>query len=379
MNFEKRFCTFCRTIYSEKFIPLHRPVFNGSEKKYLNDCIDTNFVSSVGKKVDEFEDSIIKFTGAKYAIATMNGTAALQIAMELAGVCHDEEVLTQPLTFIATCNAINYSGAKPIFIDVDQDSLGMSPEALERFLQKNAFLKKGQVFNRKTKKRISACVPMHTFGFPLRVKEIQGICDKWNIPLIEDSAESLGSLYRNKHTGTYGLFGVFSFNGNKVITTGGGGMLITNNKSLAKKAKHITTTAKKNHPFEYVHDSVGYNYRLPNINAALGCAQMEQLKKFLKQKKDVSIKWKNFFYDNDVSFIQPIERAEPNYWLNTIVLNSKKERDRFLNYTNNNNVMTRPAWRLMNKLKMFNNCQSDDLKNANWLEQRIVNIPSSVP
>ena len=220
---------------------------------------------------------------------------------------------------------------------------------------------------------------MHTFGFPLRIKEIQRICEEWNIPLIEDSAESLGSFYSGKHTGTYGMFGIYSFNGNKVITTGGGGMLVTDNKLLAKKAKHITTTAKKNHPYEYVHDSVGYNYRLPNINAALGCAQMKQLNKFLKQKKKVAKKWEKFFSENNVKFIKPIEKADPNYWLNTIVLKSKKERNNFLNYTNNNNVMTRPVWRLMNKLEMFKKCQHDGLKNSEWLENRTVNIPSSVP
>ena len=379
MTFEKKFCEYSRTIYSEEFIPLHRPVFKGLEKKYLKECIDTNFVSSVGKKVGDFEDAIIEFTGSKYAIATMNGTAALHIAMELAGVKQDEEVLTQPLTFIATCNAISYTRAKPVFIDVDRDSLGMSPESLEQFLIKNTFTKKSQIFNKKTKKRISACVPMHTFGFPLRIKEIQRICEEWNIPLIEDSAESLGSFYSGKHTGTYGMFGIYSFNGNKVITTGGGGMLVTDNKLLAKKAKHITTTAKKNHPYEYVHDSVSYNYRLPNINAALGCAQMKQLNKFLKQKKKVAKKWENFFSENNVNFIKPIEDADPNYWLNTIVLKSKKERNNFLDYTNNNNVMTRPVWRLMNKLVMFKKCQHDGLKNAEWLEDRTVNIPSSVP
>lgn len=379
MSFEKKFCEYSRTIYSEEFIPLHRPVFKGLEKKYLNECIDTNFVSSVGKKVSDFEDAIVEFTKTKYAIATVSGTAALHIAMELAGVKQDEEVLTQPLTFIATCNAISYTRAKPVFLDVDRDTLSMSPQSLEQFLIKNTYTKKSQIFNKKTKKRISACVPMHTFGFPSRIKEIQRICKEWNIPLIEDSAESLGSFYSGKHTGTYGIFGIFSFNGNKVITTGGGGMIVTNNKSLAKKAKHITTTAKKNHPYEYIHDSVGYNYRLPNINAALGCAQMKQLEKFLKQKKRVAEKWEKFFVENNINFIKPIEKADPNYWLNTILLNSKKERDNFLYYTNQNNVMTRPTWRLMHKLEMFKRCQHDGLQNAEWLEQRIVNIPSSVP
>ena len=301
----------------------------------------------------------------------MSGTAALHIAMELAGVKQDEEVLTQPLTFIATCNAISYTRAKPVFLDVDRDTLGMSPESLEQFLIKNTYTKKSQIFNKKTKKRISACVPMHTFGFPSRIKEIQRICKEWNIPLIEDSAESLGSFYCGKHTGTYGIFGIFSFNGNKVITTGGGGMIVTNNKSLAKKAKHITTTAKKNHPYEYIHDSVGYNYRLPNINAALGCAQMKQLEKFLKQKKRVAEKWEKFFVENNINFIKPIEKADPNYWLNTILLNSKKERDNFLYYTNQNNVMTRPTWRLMHKLEMFKRCQHDGLKMQNGLNKEL--------
>ena len=368
-----------RDIYGEGFIPLHRPVFEGNERKYLNECIDSNFVSSVGAKVNEFEDKVCQFTGANYAIATVNGTAALHTAINLSGVNYGDEVITQSLTFIATCNAICYSGAVPIFIDVDKDTMGMSPNSLKVFLENNAKIKDGQCFNKISGKRISACVPMHTFGFPCRIKEIAKICTEWNIALIEDIAESLGSYVNSKHTGNFSSMAALSFNGNKLITTGGGGMLITNNEELAKKAKHITTTAKVPHPYEFVHDMVGFNYRMPNLNAALGCAQIENLQEMLSIKNKVAMTWKSFFDEKDIYFIEGINETKPNFWLNAICLKSKAERDWFLKYTNKNNVMTRPIWTLMSKLKMFKNCQNDGLKNSTWLEERVINIPSSVP
>jgi perosamine synthetase len=375
----REFLSKSRSIYGDGFVPLHRPVFEGNERKYLVDCIDSNFVSSVGAKVSEFEQKVAEFTGSKYAIATVNGTAALHIAIELAGVKPGDEVISQALTFIATCNAISYSGAKPLFVDVDIDTMGLSPEALRRFLEQNAVKRAAGTFNKTSGKRISACVPMHTFGFPCRIAEITHICAEWDIALIEDAAESLGSYVGNRHTGTFARLATLSFNGNKVITTGGGGMIITDDSELAKRAKYITTTAKVPHPYEFVHDEIGYNYRMPNLNAALGCAQMERLDEFLTIKTQLSNQWDAFFDQSGVRFVRANVGNKANNWLNALVLNSKEDRDKFLKVTNDNGVMTRPIWTLMSKLSMFKDCQSDGLDNSLWLEDRVVNIPSSVP
>ena len=366
------------TFNTNEFIPLHEPRFNGNEKKYLNDCIDSTFVSSVGKYVDTFEKEFAKNVGSKYAIATVNGTAALHISLILANVKKDDEVITQPLTFIATCNAISYIGAKPIFIDVDVDTMGLSPTSLKEFLENNCEIVNNQCINKITKKVIKACVPMHTFGHPCRIDEIKDICDNWNIILVEDAAESLGSFYKQKHTGTFGKVAAFSFNGNKIITSGGGGVIVTDDEAIAKRAKHITTTAKIPHPFEYVHDEIGYNYRLPNINAALLVAQLEQLTGFLEAKRNLSLKYKEFFSNNNINFIEEPKNSKSNYWLQAVLLNDKKQRDEFLEFTNKNGVMTRPIWKLMNELEMFKDCQKTDLNNSKYLEERVVNIPSSV-
>lgn len=373
------FVSYAIKIYRDGVIPLHRPVFEGNEKKYLLDCIDSNFVSSVGEKVVQFENLISTFVGSSYAVATVNGTSALHVALEVSGVKQGDEVITQALTFIATCNSISYVGAVPVFVDVDKDTMGMSPTALKKFLETNAIKRDGQSFNKFTGNKLTACVPMHTYGFPCRIKEIADVCKEWDIILVEDAAESLGSHTCGKHTGLFGKVATLSFNGNKIITTGGGGMLITNDKDLAKKAKHITTTAKLSHPFDFVHDQIAYNYRMPNLNAALGCAQMERLEEFLIIKKKLAEQWKVFFESRNVNFVKPISKSQANYWLNTIILDSKKERDEFLQFTNDCGVMTRPAWKLMSKLKMFKDCQADELENSLWLEDRIVNIPSSVP
>ena len=375
----KSFIGLTKEIFGDDFIPLHRPVFEGNERKYLLDCIDSNFVSSVGPKVTEFEQKVAKFTGSKYAIATVNGTAALHTAIELAGVKPGDEVITQALTFIATCNAISYAGAKPVFVDVDIDTMGLSPEALKCFLVENAEKRVDGTFNKISGKRISACVPMHTFGFPCRIAEITQICTDWDIALIEDAAESLGSYAGSRHTGTFASMATLSFNGNKVITTGGGGMIITDDPELAKRAKYITTTAKVPHPYEFVHDEIGYNYRMPNLNAALGCAQMERLDEFLTIKAQLANQWDAFFDQNDVRFVRAVDGNKANHWLNALVLDSKEDRDKFLKVTNDNSVMTRPIWTLMSKLSMFKDCQSDGLENSLWLEDRVVNIPSSVP
>lgn len=380
------FTQFVRNTYRipNEFIPLHPPVFRGNEKKYLNECIDSTFVSSVGKFVSQFEDMIAQFTGAKYAIAASSGTAALHMALILADVNTNDEVITQPLTFIATANAISYCNAHPVFIDVDKDTLGLSPKALEVFLSQNTELKynpktgKEQSFNTKTKRFIGACIPMHTFGHPARIKELVRVCSKYHITLIEDAAESLGSYYDGQHTGTFGLIGTLSFNGNKTITTGGGGMILTNYEALAKKAKHLTTTAKIPHSWEYIHDFVGYNYRLTNLAAALGVAQIEQIDSILERKKQLALNYEQFFKNTNITFISENENTNSNYWLNAIILNNRKERDDFLEFTNSNGVMTRPIWELMNRLPMFKDCQHGNLDNAEWLVDRVVNIPSGV-
>jgi len=369
---------FIRNLYqTADFIALHEPKFFGNEKAYLIDCIDSTYVSSVGKYVDRFEQLVAEYTGVKYAIVTVNGTAALHIALKLAGVSQDDEVITQPLSFIATCNAISYCGAKPVFVDVDLDTLGMSPISLRAFLDVNATKTTLGCINNKTGKKISAVVPMHTFGHPCCIDEIAKICDEFNIPLIEDAAESLGSFYKGKHTGSFGKLAALSFNGNKTITTGGGGMIVTDDEALAKRAKHITTTAKQPHPYEFVHDEIGYNYRLPNINAALGCAQMESLPKLLESKRDIANAYAEFFSDCHLKFVKEPAQATSNYWLNTLVLEDKQAREIFLKDLNEAGVMSRPVWRLMNELMMFSDCQSAELTNAKWLEERVVNIPSS--
>ena len=379
INWYALMVTHVRDIYGSDFVPLHRPVFEGNEKQYLIDCIDSAFVSSVGAKVTEFEQQVAAFTGAPFAIATVNGTAALHVALKLTNVQRDDEVITQAVTFIATCNALSYVGAHPVFVDVDRDTLGMSPEALRQFLAQHAQLRNGQTFNKTTGRRLAACVPMHTFGHPCRIQQIMAICDEYDIPVIEDAAESLGSYVGTRHTGTFGKMATLSFNGNKVITTGGGGMIITSDAAIAARAKHITTTSKVPHPYEFVHDEIGYNYRLPNLNAALGCAQMERLPEFLAVKADVARRYAEFFDSLGVTFVCSPLGATSNYWLNAIVLGSRQERDDFLEYTNTRGIMTRPIWRLMTHLSMFSHCQHDGLANSLWLEDRLVNIPSSVP
>jgi len=367
-----------KTYKTTGLIPLHEPRFVGNEKKYLNECIDSTFVSSVGKFVDELEQKIANYTGAKYAIATSNGTSALHISLLLANVDQDNEVITQPLTFVATCNAISYCGAQPIFIDVDKDTMGLSPSALKYFLENNTSVKNQQCINNKTGKVIKACVPMHTFGHPCRIDEIKEICNKHHVFLIEDAAESVGSTYKGRHTGTFGQVGVMSFNGNKIITAGGGGCIVTNDKALAKKAKHLTTTAKVPHKWDFNHDMVGYNYRMPNLNAALLVAQLENLDNFISSKRKLANVYETFFNSTNYVFVKESMDSKSNYWLNSILLKNKQQRDEFLGETNSSGIMTRPIWTLMNKLPMFERAQCGNLKNSEWLEDRVVNIPSSV-
>lgn len=370
---------FIREIYqTQDFIPLHAPTFSGNEKKYLNECIDSTFVSSVGKFVDLFEEKLAEYTGAKRAVVCVNGTNAIHLALLVCGVEDNDEVITQPLTFVATTNAITYANAIPVFVDVDLDTMGMSPKSLEAFLVENTVQKEGFCYNKTTQRRIKACLPMHTFGHACRIDEIKTICEEHNISLIVDAAEAMGSFYQDKHLGTFGELGVISFNGNKVMTTGGGGAIITNNEKLADRIKHLSTQAKVPHKWEYAHDEIGFNYRMPNINAALGLAQLEQLPDFIKHKRKLAENYASFFAKENIAFFKETDQECSNYWLNAVILGNKEQRDQFLETTNENGIMTRPIWQLNNKLKMFKDCQTDGLENAFWLEDRVVNIPSSV-
>ena len=370
---------FIRNYYDipEGFIPLHEPKFSGNEKLYVNDAIDSTYVSSVGKYVDRFEEMVRDYSGAKYAIATVNGTAALHMSLLLAGVKKNELVITQPLTFISTCNCVNYIGAESLFIDVDMHTMGLSASKLEKFLTEKTEVKNESCYHKQTGKRIAACVPMHTFGHPVEIDKIADLCSRFNIALVEDAAESLGSRYKGQQTGTFGLLGAFSFNGNKTITCGGGGMIVTNNKEIGKLAKHLTTQAKLPHRWEFVHDYIGYNYRLPNLNAALACAQMEKLDEFISSKRNLSFHYEKLFEGSKIKFMKEPEFSSSNYWINCILLQDRHERDSFLNFTNENGIMTRPAWTLMNKLDMFKNYICENIENAIELENRLVNLPSS--
>ncbi len=375
---ESKIINFIRSTFkSDEFIPLHVPKFMGNEKEYLNECIDTTFVSSVGKFVDRFENEIADYTHTKKAVAVVNGTAALQVSLRLAGVKKGDEVLTQALTFIATANAISYLGANPIFLDVDIDTMGLSPKAVESFLEENAEIRENICYNKNTNNKISACLPMHTFGFPVHLNELLDICKKWNIPIVEDAAESIGSTYHGKPTGSIGKLGAFSFNGNKIITAGGGGAIVTNDEELAAQGKFLTTTAKKPHPYEYVHEELGYNYRMPNINAALLTAQLENLPKFLESKRKLANVYNQFFNEVGLKFRTELENTKVNYWLMCIELENKEQRDTFLQSTNKSGVMTRPIWQLLFRSSMYKDCIRDEQTNAQFLEERIVNIPSS--
>lgn len=373
------FISVARKIYGSEFVPLHRPVFSDDEKNRVLQVIDSNFVSSAGKEIEVFEGAIADVTGAKYAIATVNGTAALHVALHLAGVSAGSEVITQAVSFVATANAISYCRAAPVFIDVDRDTMGMSPEALIAFLQSNVEMRHGQAFNKGSGARISACVPMHTFGHPARIDEIADICNSYNIALVEDCAESLGSYAEGRHTGLAGKFATFSFNGNKIITTGGGGMIITDDEELAQRAKHITTTSKQPHAYEYFHDEVGFNYRMPNLNAAMGLAQIEKLDDFLIKKRIVAESYREFFASSPTRFVWEREGTQANFWLNGVILEDLEARNAFLEYTNEAGVMTRPLWQLLNRLPMYEDCETDTLTQSNYLAERLVNIPSSVP
>ena len=369
-----------RAVNGARLVALHEPSFNGNEWLYLKECLDSTFVSSVGKFVDRFEHDLVKFTGAKYAIAVVNGTAALHIALKLAGVQAGDEVLVPALTFIATTNAVAYCNATPHFVDSEMGTLGVDAVKLREYLIAHTEQRSGQCINRATGQVIRALVPMHTFGHPVDLNGVLAIAHDFNIALVEDAAESLGSYYHGQHTGTFGLLGTLSFNGNKIITTGGGGAILTNDAELARHAKHLTTTAKLPHAWEFRHDEIGYNYRLPNLNAALGCAQLEQLPIKLSAKKRLFARYQIAFERVvGVKLMSEPVQCQSNYWLHTLLLDdeSADQRDAILRATNDAGFMTRPAWTLMDKLIPFKACPRMDLTMAKSLEQRLINIPSS--
>ena len=377
----KKFVNFIRDIYETNgFIPLHAPLFDEEEKKQILNAVNSNFVSSSGEMVNEFEKSILNFTNSNFAVATINGTSALHLALKIAGANSNTEVLTQSLTFVATCNAIKYCNAEPIFIDVDKTTLGLCVKTLKNFLEEFCEMRNdGFCWNRATEKKIVACVPMHTFGFPAECYKIKNICKKFNIKLIEDSAESLGSTYFKKHTGTFGEMGVLSFNGNKIITTGTGGMILTNHSNYEILARHLSTTAKLKNSWEFDHDLIGYNYRLSNLNAALGIAQIKKLDKFIKYKRILAKKYQSWGRENGVVFLKEPLNSRSNYWLNSILTENSQEKNMLLSNLNKMNVMSRSVWKPMHMLKMYENCQKTELINTEFLYERIVNVPSSVP
>ncbi|ANU37728.1 LegC family aminotransferase [Vibrio scophthalmi] len=365
------------TYQTNDFIPLHAPTFDGNEKAYVMETIDSTFVSSVGKFVDQFEHKIEAFTGTAKAVATVNGTAALHAALYMAGVERGDLVVTQALTFVATCNALYHMGAEPIFVDVSPVSLGLCPKALERYLEEHAELTERGCFHKGRKQRIKAVVPMHTFGHPVELDELIAVCHKWQLMLVEDAAESLGSFYKGKHTGTLGEFGAVSFNGNKIITTGGGGMVLCRDLEEGMRTKHVTTTAKVPHPFEFYHDEAGFNYRMPNLNAALGCAQMEVLDAYLVQKRQLAAHYEQFFASSEFQFVVEPSYAQSNYWLNAVICPDNESRDALLAGTNDAGVMTRPIWKLMHRLPMFSDALRGDLSQSEHIEAHLINLPST--
>lgn len=369
---------FVRDVYqTNDFIPLHAPTFNGNEQKYVLETIESTFVSSVGKFVDQFESKIETYTGTAKAVATVNGTAALHAALYMAGVKPGDFVITQALTFVATCNALHHMGAQPIFVDVSPESLGLCPRAMDNYLSEHAQLTASGCMHKQTQRPIRAVVPMHTFGHPVELDELLLVCQKWGVTLVEDAAESLGSFYKGKHTGTLGDFGAVSFNGNKIITTGGGGMVLCKTAEQGAHTKHVTTTAKVPHPYEFFHDEAGFNYRMPNLNAALGCAQMEVLEQYLIRKRELANKYQNFFVGSEYKFVVEPVYAKSNYWLNAVICPSADSRDALLKQTNDAGVMTRPIWQLMHRLPMFKDAPRGDLTHSEHIEAHLVNLPSS--
>ena len=365
---------------NQAFIPLHEPQFGGNEWQYVKECLDTGWVSTAGKYVERFEQELTNYTQVKFAVAVVNGTAALHICLKLIEVEPKDEILIPTLTFIATANAVIYCGAVPHFVESDKKTLGIDPQKLHEYLHEIAEVRAGHCWNKKTGRRIKAMVPMHTFGHPVDMDPLVALSQQFKVALVEDAAESLGSYYKKRHTGHWGVVSALSFNGNKVVTTGGGGAILTNNAELAKRAKHLTTTAKTPHPWEYLHDQVGYNYRLPNLNAALGCAQLEQLPDFIKKKRAIAETYRQAFESiKGIHFFTEMESVQSNYWLNALLLDeaSSDQRDALLDLANRNGIMMRPAWKLMHQLPMFAQFPRMELSVAENIAKRLVNIPSS--
>jgi len=370
---------FVRDYYStDEFIPLHEPRFDCKEKEYLLDTIDSTFVSSVGKYVDEFEERITAYSGTSRTVVVVNGTAALYAALYECGVEVGDVVITQALTFVATANAVSQLKAKCAFVDVSKDTLGMCPQALEKFLIENAELIDDVCHLKVSREKIKAVVPMHTFGHPVEIDRILEICTAWNINVVEDAAESLGSFYKDQHTGTFGRYGTVSFNGNKIITTGGGGAVLCSSTTDGEHLKYITTTAKKPHKYRFFHDEHGFNFRMPNLNAALGCAQLSKLDKFLANKRNLANEYRELFSDTEYQFFDEPKFCKSNFWFNTVICENLQARDRLLKDTNDKGVMTRPIWDLMIDLPMYKDCLSGDLSVSRWLVDRVINLPSSV-
>lgn len=376
--FEKEI-SFIKSLFNQENIALHEPCFIGNEKKYLLECIDSGFVSSVGEFVTRFEEALKEKTKARFVIATNTGTAALHIALLANGIDENCEVITQSISFVATANAIAYTGAKPVFLDIDENTLSLSPKALEHFLENQTYQKDNLSYNKTTHKLIKACVIMHTFGLSAHIKAIKELCEKYHILLIEDAAEALGSTYENKALGTFGKCGILSFNGNKIITGGCGGAILSDDENLAKLARHLSTTAKIPHPYEYDHDRIAYNYRLCNINAAILLAGLENLELFLENKRELAKIYKDFFKNHDkCKFIDEKSNERSNFWLNTLLFKNENLRNIFLEECLKNNIFVRPVWKSLPSLKAFQNCQSNELINTKKLEKRLINLPSSV-
>ena len=370
---------FITELYGSSPVPLHRPFFSKNEAEQLEACISSNFVSTAGPQVDVFEKAICEVTNAKFAIAVNNGTAALELALRVVGVSFNDEVLTQPFTFVGTCNAISQANAHPYFLDIDSENLGLCPNALKDFLINYAERRDGEVWNKQSNRRIAACLPVHLFGFSGSIDEIASICDDWTIPLVEDAAESLGTTYKQKHLGTFGKAGILSFNGNKIITTGGGGAILTDNVDIADRARHLASTARVSDKFEYDHDCLGYNYRMPALNASLGIAQLKSLSWMLAEKHNLHHAYSNFFKGLMPRMMEPDQDTVSNYWLNTILFSDIRERNDFLAQSFERKIFARPAWKLMSELPMYSQYRNKNLENSVNLQARLVNLPSSVP
>lgn len=373
------YINFCREIYSEDPIPLHRPYFNKLDKEALINCIDSNFVSTAGKNIDDFEKQIADFTDSNYAISCSSGTTALHSMLFTIGADQGCEIITQSASFVATVNSILYTKASPVFVDVDRDTMGMCPDSLSNFLRKFSKVKDKILVNKKTGRRILACLPTHIFGHPCKIKEIQKICDDYGLTLLEDAAEALGSFFKDTHVGTFGVMGALSFNGNKIITTGGGGMILAREEKIAKRIKHITTTAKIPHPYNFIHDELGFNYRMPNLNASLGITQLNKLQKFLSLKRKLASQYRIFFENSNYKFIDEPEHCRSNFWLNAIECNSEREKIKFIEETNKQGIFSRPLWKLLHKLAYLEKFQTFQLENSEYFEKRVVCLPSSVP